>query len=166
MREHGCVNVVMKRASFLMSDAELAQLAELDMGAAARAISPKTRVLTIHGTADGVTSVRDAAAYANAIATHRLALIQFAGHFFRRHTDDLVSAVLDWYAPTRVDAVSHQCERGVRHASRRPIESPFGRRRFGADDDATAIARTTTTGDAVADDDGSKAGGMLIRSSL
>lgn len=54
----------------------------------------KSRVLTVHGTADEVIPVGDAKEFAKMIQKHRLKIIEGANHGYTFHQDELVSAVL------------------------------------------------------------------------
>lgn len=54
------------------------------------------RVLTIHGSDDEITPVRDAFRFHSTIANHELNIIGAAKHCFVEHRNELISAVLSY----------------------------------------------------------------------
>ncbi|KAJ9538555.1 hypothetical protein OSB04_031288 [Centaurea solstitialis] len=79
---------------FRVTEESLMDRLNTNMPEAALKIKQDCRVLTVHGSADDIIPVEDAADFDKIIKNHKLQIIDGADHLYKKHRAELVSAIL------------------------------------------------------------------------
>ncbi|XP_024979524.1 uncharacterized protein LOC112516612 isoform X1 [Cynara cardunculus var. scolymus] len=77
-----------------VTEENLMERLNTNMHEAGLKIDKDCRVLTVHGSADDIIPVEDASEFDKIIKNHKIRIIEGANHVYKRHRDELVSAIL------------------------------------------------------------------------